>query len=185
MENLDKRLTIAMASNWWVVLLHGILGILFGIMLFAMPGFSILVLVYMFAFILIFDGAISGYMGFAIKNKNEQWWVLLAGGILGILLGVITLFYPNITAITLLVMLAIWTIIVGVANVLVAIKLRKEIDGEIFMILSGMLSILVGVLLIARPLAGMVALVWIAGFFAVFYGTLLVLVSFKLKKLKN
>lgn len=182
MEVLEKKLALAMSKNWWVVLIHGIVGILFGLMIFTMPLISILVLVYMFAFMLIFDGAINTYIGAKLKNQTDEWWVVLFGGILAILLGVISMLYPNITIVVLLIMVAIWTIIAGITKILIAIKLRKEINGEIFIILSGVLSVLVGIFLIARPLSGMVALAWVAGFFATFYGVLLAIASLKLKK---
>lgn len=182
METLEKKLTIAIGKNWWVVLLHGVIGVLFGLMLFTMPLVSVLVLVYMFAFTLIFDGAISAYIGVKLKNKTSEWWIVLFGGILGVILGVISIIYPNITAIVLLMMVAIWTITTGITQILVAIKLRKEIESEIFIILSGILSVLVGLFLIARPLSGMISLVWVAGFFAIFYGILLIIASLKLKK---
>ncbi|QKF65021.1 HdeD family acid-resistance protein [Campylobacter corcagiensis] len=182
MEVLEKNLALAMSKNWWVVLIHGIVGILFGLMLFTMPLMSILVLVYMFAFMLIFDGGISAYIGVKLKDKTSEWWVVVFGGIIGIILGIISMLYPNITAVALLMMVAIWTIIAGITKILIAIKLRKEINGEIFIILSGVLSVLVGLFLIVRPLSGMVALAWVAGFFATFYGVLLVIASLKLKK---
>ena len=62
MNLLEKRFTLALAKDWWVVLLRGVIGILFGITLFAMPMMSALVLMIMFAFVLIFDGILGIYM---------------------------------------------------------------------------------------------------------------------------
>jgi len=103
--------------------------------------------------------------------------------VLGIAAGLFTFISPGITAIALLLLIAVWAIANGVFQIAAAIKLRKEIDNEWLMILSGALSVVFGALMIASPGAGALAVLWIIGAFAVAYGVLLVLFAFKLKKL--
>ena len=94
-------------------------------------------------------------------------------GVLGIVAGIFTFVSPGITAIALLLLIAVWAIATGVFQIAAAIRLRKEIDNEWLLILSGALSVVFGGLMIASPGAGAMAVLWIIGAFAVAYGVLL------------
>ena len=88
----------------------------------------------------------------------------------GATIAVATLFWPGITALTLLYLVAFWAISTGVLEVVAAIEFRREIDGEGWMILSGVVSIVFGSLLVASPGAGLLSLVWLVGLFAIVFG---------------
>ena len=66
-----------------------------------------------------------------------------------------------------------------------AIQLRKEIEGEWLLILSGLLSVALGLLLLVRPGLGALAVVWMIGWFAILEGCLLVALSLRLRKHKH
>jgi uncharacterized membrane protein HdeD (DUF308 family) len=105
--------------------------------------------------------------------------VLLLGGLLGIGVGVLTFFAPGITALALLFYIAVWAIATGVLELVAAIRLRKEIEGEWWLIPGGLASVVIGVLLMARPGAGALALLWLIAAHAVVFGLLLVMLAFK------
>ncbi len=91
-------------------------------------------------------------------------------------------FYTVWTAIGLLLIIAGWALAMGIFQIVAAIRLRKSIQNEWWMILSGAISVLFGVLMIANPGAGALAVVWVIGAYAVFFGVLLVMLALRLRK---
>jgi uncharacterized membrane protein HdeD (DUF308 family) len=113
-----------------------------------------------------------------------RWWLVLAG-IISILAALVAFFYPGITALVLLMFIAAWAIIIGLLQIWGAIEWRKLLDDAWLLALSGVLSLVFGVLLFAQPGAGAVALVWMIGWFAVVFGCLWVALAFRLKRFKT
>lgn len=174
-----------LAKNWWVVLLRGIVAIAFGVTAFIWPGLTLAVLVVMLGAFILVDGVFGMIDGIRLRNGIETWWVRLLDGILGIVAGGIMLFMPGLSAFVLLIFIAAWSVLGGVLRVIAAIQLRKEIDGEWFLGLSGALSILFGVAIVALPHAGLVSIAWIIGFWAVAFGVAFVLLSLRLRRLAD
>ena len=166
--------------HWWVVLLRGILAILFGLMAYAWPGLTIAVLVLLWGAYALVDGIFE-----VIAGVRGKWWGLVFLGLLGIAAGIVTFLWPGITALVLLWMIAIWAIVVGVLQIAAAIRLRKEVQGEWLWILSGVLTVLLGVVLILRPGAGALSVLWLIGAFAILWGVLLCILALKLKGMKS
>jgi uncharacterized membrane protein HdeD (DUF308 family) len=109
--------------------------------------------------------------------------VLLSEGILGIVLGVLTLVWPSITALVLLVFIAVWAVLTGIMEIAAAIQLRHEIQGEWLLALSGALSVLWGIILFVRPGAGALAIAWLIGVFAILFGIALIALAFRVRGL--
>jgi uncharacterized membrane protein HdeD (DUF308 family) len=97
---------------------------------------------------------------------------------------VLTFWMPGITALSLLWYLAFWSIFTGIMEIVTAVRLRKEIQGEGWIMLAGAASVVFGLLLLARPGAGALALITLIAGFAVVFGVLLVIASFRLKRLQ-
>ena len=106
---------------------------------------------------------------------------MVVRGLLGVAAGLFTLLSPGITATALVLYIAFWAILTGVIEILAAIRLRREIEGEGLLALGGLASVGFGILLVARPAAGAVALVWIIAAYAIVYGALLVALAIKAK----
>ena len=141
----------ALSRNWGWVALRGVVAILFGVLTLNQPGLSLASL------------------------------VLLFGGILGIVAGIVTFMWPGITAMSLLVIIAAWALITGITEIVVAIRLRKEISGEWALILAGIVAVAFGVFLIVRPLAGALAVLFVIGIYALVSGILHVVLGFRLR----
>jgi uncharacterized membrane protein HdeD (DUF308 family) len=173
----------SLTRNWWAVALRGLAGILFGILTFAWPGISLAALVLLFGAYAFADGVLL--IVSAVRRRGaDRWWVLLLQGIVGIGAGVVTWLWPGITALALVAIIATWALIGGALQVAAAIRLRKVIRGEWLMALGGVLSIALGVLLIAFPGPGALALVIWIGAYAFVFGILLLVLGVRLRGLR-
>ncbi len=164
---------------WWTLLLRGIVAVLFGIAAFARPGMALVTLVLLFGAYALVDGVFAIISSIKGRERIEHWWVLLLEGIAGVIVGAITFATPGISAVVLLVYIAIRAIIAGIFQIIAAIRLRKEISGEWLLALAGVASIIFGLLLVARPAAGALAVIWIIGTYAIVIGVLLMALAFK------
>jgi uncharacterized membrane protein HdeD (DUF308 family) len=169
-----------LAKYWWLLLLRGIVAILFGVLAFIWPGITLLTLVLFYGAFALADGVLA--LGHAIMGGNvgSRWWLALVG-IAGIVAGLVTFLMPGLTALVLLFFIAGWAIAMGVFQIVGAIRLRKEIDNEWSLGLSGALSVLIGIILLVAPGAGALGLIWVIGAEAIVFGILLVMAALKLK----
>jgi len=159
------------SRSWWTYAVRGVAAILFGTAALVWPLPTLAVLVIMFGAFAFVDGVallVALARGDALARRHA--WANGLSGVLGILIAVATLFWPGITALTLLYLVAIWAISTGMLQIVAAIELRREIDGEIWMILGGLLSIVFGSLLVIFPGTGLLSLVWLVGFYAIVFG---------------
>ena len=172
-----------LAKAWWVVALRGVLGILFGIGAFIWPGITVLVLIAFFGAYMFVDGAIALWQAIQFRHDRERWPMLLLEAVLGLAVGAITFFVPGVVAVAWLYLIATWAIVTGILEIVLAIRLRTAIKGEVFVILTGILSIALGVALFLMPLAGLVAWVWLIGAYSIVFGVLLLGLALRLRKL--
>ncbi|MBX6331412.1 MAG: DUF308 domain-containing protein, partial [Gemmatimonadaceae bacterium] len=168
------------ARNWWVVALRGVAGVLFGIFTFFAPGISIAALVLLFGAYALVDGVLAIASAFRRRGIG-RWWVLLLEGVVDVAAAVVTFVWPAITALALLYVIAVWALLTGILEIAAAIRLRRVITGEWLLVLSGVLSLVLGVLLIAFPSAGAVAVVVWIGAYALVFGLLLIVLGFRLR----
>jgi len=173
----------ALQRAWWLLVLRGVCAILFGVLAFVWPGITVLTLVILFGAYALFNGIFTLALAFKAPKGMPGVGTLVILGILGVAAGVLTFFYPGITALSLLLVIAWWAIFTGVFEIAAAIKLRKQVTNEWLMILSGALSVLFGIVVIALPGAGALSIVWLIGVYAVLFGILLLALAMKVKAL--
>ncbi|WP_295559084.1 HdeD family acid-resistance protein [uncultured Hyphomicrobium sp.] len=171
----------ALARNWWLIVLRGVLAVVFGVLAFIWPGITLITLIFLYGAFAFADGVLAIAAAIRGGSPVPRWWLVLVG-VFGILAGVLTAVWPQITALVLLLFIAGWAIATGVLQIIGAIKLRHEIDDEWLLIASGVLSVAFGVLLAAWPGAGALAMVLVIGAFAIMYGALLILFGLRLRK---
>ena len=167
--------------HWWVVALRGLAAIIFGILAFIWPGITLGVLILFYGAYAIVDGALALYA--AIRSRGQPVWALLLEGMLGIGAGLVAFFWPAITALVLLYVIAAWAILTGVMEVIAAVRLRQAITNEWALILSGVLSVVFGLLLVIQPGTGALTLVWLIGLYAVLFGVGLLAFAWRLRGL--
>ena len=172
-----------LARNWWVFVLRGAAAVLFGVLAFARPGITLEVLVLLFAFWALFDGVFALISSVGAAEAHEPWWPLVLIGLLGIAAGVVTLRWPGITALALLLVVAYWSIFRGILEIVGAVRLRNLIHGEGWLIFGGIASIAFGVLLVINPGSGLLAVVWLVGLYAVIFGIAQIMLGLRLRSL--
>jgi uncharacterized membrane protein HdeD (DUF308 family) len=171
-----------LARNWWVFLVRGLVAIAFGLVALMWPGATLVAFILFYGVFALIDGVFAVVA--AIRGKSgagARWW-LATVGVLGIVAGLVTFFWPGITALALLVVIGTWALVYGVFEIVGAIRLRKEIDNEWWLLIHGVLAVLFGIMVLVRPGAGALALVWLIASFALLSGVLLVAFAFRLKR---
>jgi uncharacterized membrane protein HdeD (DUF308 family) len=170
-------LAFELAKKWWVLLLRGILLIIIGLLAFVSP----LVWVTFVGIYMLFDGMSFLLAGFSDQPGGQSRWPLLIIGILGLLAGLIILWNPALGGITLTYVIAAWAIVTGILTIITALRLREEIDNEWWLVLSGVLAIIFGVLVFQNVLAGILTIAWVFGIFAVVVGILSIALAFRVR----
>jgi len=170
-----------LSRYWWMTLLRGLFWIVFGIVILTKPGISAVSLTLAFGIIMFIDGIINIVNAFSSRSQNDDWWVLLLTGLAGVALGVLTFYNPAATAIAIVFYVAIWAIATGLLTIVAAVRLRKQIEGEVWLGLAGLASVIFGILLVARPGAGVLTLLWLIAVFAIAFGVFLVFLAFRVK----
>ncbi len=171
------------AHNWWMYAVRGVVAVIFGVLALIWPGQALQALVLVFGAYALVDGIFAIFAGIAARGSFERWWAMLLEGVAGVVIGLLTFFWPNITALVLLYFIAAWALITGIFEIVAAIQLRRVITGEWMLILGGLLSILFGVLLFVFPGAGAVSVVWMIGIYAIFFGISEIIFAFRLRGL--
>ena len=171
----------ALLRNWGWVVLRGVAAIVFGALTLVYPAITLQVLVLLFGAYALVDGVFMLVSAIANRRGLPRWGVLAIGGLLGITIGLATLLVPAITAVALLAFIAAWAILMGIAEITAAIRLRKEITGEWLLVVTGVLTVVFGGVIIARPALGALAIVLWIGAYAVVSGALLVALGVRLR----
>lgn len=173
------------SEYWWIFLLRGIFGVILGLMALLMPGVTFTTLIIFLGAYLLIDGIFSIVAAINARKTMDSWGWYLASGLLGIIVGLLTFRNPFATALALLYLIAFWVLIAGIVEIVMAIRLRKEIRGEGWYIVGGLLTIIFGILILVNPIAGALTLTMIFGIYALVFGILLIYLSFQLKKRKT
>jgi len=168
----------------WSWVLRGIAAIAFGVLAIVWPSITFLIFVAMFAAYALVDGIIHLVASFRAPTGQPRWLLALQG-ILGVAVAVMTFVWPGITALALLFLIAAWAIVGGALRVALAIQLRKVIAGEWLLALSGVMSIIFGVLVFLVPAAGVIGTAFMVGFYAILLGTVMLTLGIRLRRFER
>ena len=160
-----------LAHNWWALLVRGVLAILFGVTALTLPEATLSALVVAWGFYALVSGMFAVVAAVSGAPTGRRWVLALEGAI-GIAAAAVTFVQPRLTATILLFLVALWALIGGALLFVAAIRLRKEITGEFWLGLAGVISVAFGVLLFAQPSAGAMAVVWLIGMHAIVFGVI-------------
>lgn len=180
-DAITERIGEVLFEKWWVLLLRGLVSIAFAVLIWMQPAITLKAMIILFGAFALVDGVLGVWSAFSSRKDRNNWWVLMLWGLVGIGIGIITFVAPAVTALALLFYIAIWAIVTGVLEIIAAVKLRKEIQGEWLLGLAGLLSLVFGILLIMHPGAGVLAVLWLIAAYALILGVLMVILAFKVR----
>lgn len=169
--------------NWWVLALRGVLAIVFGVIAALWPRITILSMVWLWGAYALVDGAFALAAAVRAAGREQPWMMLVLRGAVGLAAGIAAFVWSGITALAMIYLIAGWAIVSGIFEIAAAVRLRQVIEGEWLLGLSGVLTILLGVLLVIRPGAGLLAWAWMIGAYAVFFGIVMLILAFRLRGL--
>ena len=170
-----------LARNWWLILLRGIAAVVLGVLAFVWPAITFVTLLLLFGIYALADGVLALAAAIMGTSPTPSWWLAIVG-VAGLTAGVLTFLRPDIASVALLIVIAAWAFVSGLMQIIGAIELRKEIDNEWLLIISGIFSIIFAAILLIQPVLGTLALIFSLGCFAIGYGILLIAFAFRLKR---
>jgi uncharacterized membrane protein HdeD (DUF308 family) len=161
------------------LIVRGVVGVTLGVLAMLWPGVTLTALVGIFGLYAILDGATNLFLG--LSRAHGRSWAQVVQGIVGIGAGVLTFIWPIITALALVLFIGSWAIVTGVLELVAAVRLRKAIHGEWLLALSGVMSIIFGLIVLMFPAAGAVGIAWILGIYAAAAGAVLITLGLRLR----
>jgi uncharacterized membrane protein HdeD (DUF308 family) len=173
------KMVTTLAQNWWTLVLRGLAAVIFGILAYIWPGITFTVLVLFFGAYALWDGVFA-LIG-AFRTQGERRWPLILEGVVGIAAGLLTFVWPGAATLALLFIIGAWAIVTGIFEIIAAIRLREEIEGEWLLLINGVLSVLFGIALTIWPAAGLLAVTWLIGAYSIVFGILLMMLGFRLR----
>jgi uncharacterized membrane protein HdeD (DUF308 family) len=171
--------------HWWSPVLRGLFAIAFGVLTFVWPALSLLVLVWAFGIYALADG--FGSLGWSIARarRNEGWGWIALEGVISLIAGLLAILWPGITAFVLLIVIAVWALALGITEIATALTHGKHVSAAVSLAIAGVVSCLLGVLLLARPGVGALAVVWWIGAAAIIEGVLRIMAGFRLRRFER
>lgn len=168
----------ALSDNWWVLVLRGLLAVLFGLVALFLPLGTPEAVGRVFGAYAILEGVLVVLAG---VRRTRYRGLLIAEGASGIIAGLVALAWPEIVALVLLYVVAIWAVFTGILEIVAAVSLRREIEGEWVLLLVGLLSVILGVTMVVLPGVGLLSLVWLVGLYALSAGVALIALAFRVR----
>ena len=169
---------------WGALAIRGIFAVLFGLVALFWPGVTVLALVLLFGAYAFVDGIFAIVAAFRQADQRVRWLILLEG-VLGIVIGVVAFIWPQSAALAFLYLIAAWAIITGILEIAAAVGLRRVTRGEWALIVGGVASVIFGVLLAVWPGAGLLALVWIFGIYALLFGVMQLVLAYRVRRMQS
>lgn len=172
-------------KRWWVLLVRGLAAIALGICTIVWPGITLMALLILFAIFSIVDGVGAIILGFRGEADGTVWWTMVILGLLAIAAGITAFAWPGVTLLVLATIIAVSAIVRGLLEIYAAIVLRKELDDEWILALSGLMSVIFGGLIMFRPGAGLIAITLLIGAYMLAIGVFEVALALRLRIMKR
>jgi uncharacterized membrane protein HdeD (DUF308 family) len=171
-----------LSENWWVLALRGLLAVLFGFAALVLPLGTLEAVGRLFGVYAILEGALVVLIG---MRGTQYRGAFLSEGAFGIMAGLVAVAWPGVTALVLLYVIAIWAILSGIAEIIAAVALRREIEGEWVLFLVGILSVVLGVAMAVLPSVGVLSLIWLVGLYALAVGVAMIVLAFRVRDVRR
>lgn len=166
-------------AMWLTILVRGIASLIFGALAFIYPGITIGVLVMVFGVYAVFDGLATLWGEF--RGKGSGLTAVLQGSA-SLVAGIFCLTLPALAAVYVILLIGLWNIAVGLLQVAGAVVLRHRINNAVLLIVGGLLSALLGLLIILYPASGALSIIWIIAGTAILVGLVLIVFAISLRR---
>jgi uncharacterized membrane protein HdeD (DUF308 family) len=177
---IAAELVKVVADHWWVLLLRGIVGIIFGALFIFYPGITLVALLYLFGAYALVDGVFALIQAFRLGVHSDRWWPLIFEAAIGIVVGVVFFRFTGLSALVVAFTISIWAIATGILELVAAFRMGG--GGAPWLLgVGGVLSIIVGILFAVAPLTALLAYVWVLGIYAIIFGAMLIVWAFRLR----
>jgi uncharacterized membrane protein HdeD (DUF308 family) len=178
----DTSLPSQLRSQWGWIALRGLVAVTFGVTAFVWPEPTLVILTMAWGAYAFLDGVLALVTAFRIQEGRRPLWPLAIVGLLGIVAGVVSLIWPEITAFSVLLLIGAWAIAMGAFQIASAIRIRKFIDNEWLLGFSGVVCMVFGAVMVVYPRVGALAIAWAIGAFALPFGFLLIALALRLRR---
>lgn len=168
---------------WWALLVRGLVAIIFAVLTFTMPTITLALLVIFFGVYALVDGIFAIVSAVRVAHGQRRWGAFLGEGIVGIIIGLITLFVPVISLLFFIYCLAAWGIVTGILEIAAAVRLRRQVANEWLLVITGIISIVFGIVVFWAPGLGALAIAWWVGGYAFLFGILLITLALRLRRM--
>jgi len=176
------------SKYWWSLIARGVVAIFFGLIILSWAGSSLDLLVLSFGAFALLQGIFSLVPG--LSKLGGRIYFLLIEGVIGILAGVFTflgpgigrMLWPEIATMTLLLFIAFWALLTGLAELIGSFRLPGEIKGKWVITLNGLICLLLGLILFLRSETGATGNASVIGLFGIVFGLLWLFVGLKARK---
>jgi len=170
-----------LAGSWWSLVIRGLIAIACGLIALVWPGITLAALVILFGAYGLLDGVFALIGAVRASRAHDRWATLLLEGISGIVIAAFTIMWPAITALALVYLIGAWALVTGALEIAAGVRLRKYIYREWLLALSGVVSIIFGIFIMALPLAGAIAIALYVGIYSLIFGIILLALGIKLR----
>jgi uncharacterized membrane protein HdeD (DUF308 family) len=170
------------ARQWWVLVLQGTLGILFGIVAIASPDIALVTIALLFGAWAILTGLSQLGEGFRVAEARGRSWPFALMGVVAIVAGIIAVFVPGITILGLAILLGWWLVIQGAMEVYTAWRIRREVTGEWVLAIIGVARAIVGAIVLVLPIVGVILTLAVVAVWSIFGGIGALLLGFRLRQ---
>jgi uncharacterized membrane protein HdeD (DUF308 family) len=178
---IAAELVKVVRDHWWVLLLRGIVGIIFGALFIFYPGITLVALLYLFGAYALVDGVFALFQAFRLGIHSDRWWPLLFESVIGIVVGVVFFRFTGLSALAVAFTIAVWAIATGILELVAAFRMGGGGGAPWLLGVGGILSIIVGILFAVAPLPALLAYVWVLGIYAIVFGAMLIVWAFRLR----
>jgi len=168
--------------TWWSLLIKGIAAVVFGVLAIAWPDRVLEVIVTLLGILVLIVGILATIGALMHRGRSARWLWVLIPGLVGIVIGIITIAWPAVTTVVLVYLIAIWALVHGIGEIYNAARLHKDIQGEWLPFVIGIVSVVFGIALIVRPLTAGQVVTWLVGMFVLILGVLWLVFAFRARR---
>ena len=178
---IASELVNVIRDHWWVLVIRGVIGLVFGFLFIFWPGLSLVALIYLFGAYALVDGVFAAAQALRLGVHNDRWWPLLFEAIVGIAVGIVFFRFTGLSAVAVAFTIAVWAIATGIFEIVAAFRFGGGGGAPWLLGLGGVLSIIVGVLFAIAPVQALIAYVIVLGVYAIVFGIMMIVWGFRLR----